>query len=133
MVRDEFLVGRGSGRTTPRDGHLHHVATAIIAIVGRDLDLGQLADVANLDAHTALQAKPQIPEEIAAGKFNTLHTWLKDEIYQHGRKFTAPELIERVTGGPMRIEPYIRYLWEKYGDLYALPVNNAPQANSEHE
>jgi carboxypeptidase Taq len=52
------------------------------------------------------------------GEFGTLHRWLIDNIYQHGRKFTAPELLERVVGGPMSIEPYIRYLREKYGELY---------------
>ena len=50
----------------------------------------------------------------------TLHTWLKEKIYQHGRKYTAPELIERITGGPLSIEPYIRYLRTKYGELYEL-------------
>ena len=69
---------------------------------------------------TALQAHPTIPDEIARGKFDTLHTWLKNNIYQYGSKFTAPELIERVTGGPLRIEPYIAYLRKKYGELYGV-------------
>ncbi len=68
----------------------------------------------------ALQAHPTIPDEIARGKFDTLHTWLKNNIYQYGSKFTAPELIERVTGSPLRIEPYIAYLRKKYGDLYGV-------------
>lgn len=68
----------------------------------------------------ALRAYPDIPNQIRQGEFGTLHTWLKDNIYWHGRKFTAPELIERVTGGPLRIEPYIRYLKAKYGELYHL-------------
>jgi len=68
----------------------------------------------------ALNAHPEISAEIKAGEFDTLHTWLKENIYQHGRKYTAPELIERVTGGPLSIEPYIRYLRTKYGELYEL-------------
>ena len=68
----------------------------------------------------ALQAHPEIPAEIGQGKFDTLHTWMRDNIYQHGSKFTAPELIERVTGGSLRIEPYINYLRTKYGELYSL-------------
>jgi carboxypeptidase Taq len=54
------------------------------------------------------------------GKFSTLHGWLVENIYSQGSKYTAPELIERVTGGPIRIEPYIRYLRNKYGQLYTL-------------
>jgi carboxypeptidase Taq len=69
---------------------------------------------------TALQAHPEIPEGFHQGNFKTLHVWLIENIYQHGRKFTAPELIERVTSGPIRIEPYIRYLKAKYGELYQL-------------
>lgn len=68
----------------------------------------------------ALQAHPDIPAQIKAGQFDTLRTWLTDNIYQHGKKFTANELIERVTGGPLTIEPYIRYLRSKFGELYAL-------------
>jgi carboxypeptidase Taq len=70
----------------------------------------------------ALQAHPQIPAEIAQGKFDTLHNWLKDTIYQYGSKYTAPELIERVTGGGLRVEPLLNYLRKKFGDLYTLPA-----------
>ncbi len=68
----------------------------------------------------ALKAHPEIPTEIGQGKFDTLHTWLRENIYQHGSKFTAPELIERVTGRPLTIDPYISYLQTKYGALYEL-------------
>jgi carboxypeptidase Taq len=68
----------------------------------------------------ALKAHPEIPADIAQGEFGALHGWLRENIYRHGRKFTAPELVERVTGGPMSIEPYIAYLRTKYGELYTL-------------
>ncbi|MFZ2098248.1 MAG: carboxypeptidase M32 [Anaerolineales bacterium] len=68
----------------------------------------------------ALKTHPEIPQEMSQGKFDTLHTWLIDNVYQHGSKFTANELIERVTGGPLSIEPYINYLKTKYGELYQL-------------
>ncbi len=68
----------------------------------------------------ALKAHPGIPTEIGQGEFGTLHSWLKDNVYQHGSKFTANELIERVTGGPLAIAPYIQYLRTKFGGLYSL-------------
>lgn len=68
----------------------------------------------------ALQAHPEIPQQIGQGQFGALHGWLKDNVYTHGAKYTANELIERVTGGPLRIEPYINYLKTKYGELYEL-------------
>lgn len=68
----------------------------------------------------ALQAHPSLPSEIEQGQFDTLHGWLQENIYQHGSKYTADDLIQRVTGGPLTIEPYIRYLRTKFGDLYQL-------------
>ena len=68
----------------------------------------------------AREAHPEIPSEIENGEFATLHGWLKENLYQHGSKYTAPEIIQRVTNGPLSIEPYIAYLRTKYGELYDL-------------
>ena len=80
--------------------------------------LGNIMSAAFFDA--ALRAHPQIPSQVAQGEFGTLLGWLQENIYQHGRKYTANEIVERVTGGPLTIDPYIRYLRGKYGELYAL-------------
>jgi carboxypeptidase Taq len=69
---------------------------------------------------TALREHPEIPDEIATGKFDTLLGWLRDKIYRHGSKFAPTELVRRVTGGAIQIEPYIAYLRAKYGELYQL-------------
>ena len=69
---------------------------------------------------SALETHPEIPDEIEKGEFDTLHNWLKANVYQHGSKYTAPEVIERATGESMTIEPYINYLRTKYGELYSL-------------
>jgi carboxypeptidase Taq len=66
----------------------------------------------------ATAAHPEIPAQIGKGEFGTLRSWLQDNIYAYGSKYTAPELIERVTGGPLRIQPYMAYLREKYSELY---------------
>lgn len=68
----------------------------------------------------ALQAHPEIPDEIAKGKFSTLLHWLQKNIYQHGAKYTTAELLQRVTGGPLSLEPYKRYIETKYSELYGL-------------
>jgi carboxypeptidase Taq len=69
---------------------------------------------------SALQARPEIAAEVEAGEFGALRTWLTENIYRHGRKFTTAELVQRVTGGPLRTEPYVNYLRTKYGELYAV-------------
>lgn len=68
----------------------------------------------------ALQTHPEIPAQMETGDFSTLLRWLQRNIYRHGGKFTADELVAQVTGGPISIEPYIDYLRRKFGALYAL-------------
>jgi carboxypeptidase Taq len=70
----------------------------------------------------ACKAHPTIPAEIARGEFGTLHRWLVDNLYRHGRKFTPNQLIARATGEPMTMQPYLGYLRGKYGELYRLPA-----------
>ncbi|OQY47149.1 MAG: carboxypeptidase [Anaerolineaceae bacterium 4572_78] len=54
----------------------------------------------------ALKTHPEITDEIGAGQFTTLHSWLKENIYRHGQKYTTNELIKRVTGDDsIMVEP----------------------------
>jgi carboxypeptidase Taq len=78
--------------------------------------LGNILSAAFFDA--AVKAHPDIPAQIRAGRFSTLHGWLRKSIYRHGSKYSAPELIQRVTGGPLTIAPYVAYLKTKYEALY---------------
>ena len=68
----------------------------------------------------ALQDESDIPDEIAAGNFDTLRQWLVERIYQHGRKFTVDELTRRVTGESIQSKSYIAYLQAKFSDIYGL-------------
>lgn len=80
--------------------------------------LGNIMSAAFYDA--ALQAHPEISMEIEHGQFGALLGWLRENIYRHGCVFTADEMVERITGGPLRIEPYMDYLRTKYGELYSI-------------
>jgi carboxypeptidase Taq len=68
----------------------------------------------------ALRQHPEIPAQMSQGKFDTLRSWLTENIYQHGSKFTPNELVQRVCGEPLSIVPYIEYLKSKYSELYQL-------------
>jgi carboxypeptidase Taq len=68
----------------------------------------------------AIATHPQILAEIEQGQFATLHNWLKENIYQYGSIYTANELIEQISGGPLVIDPYVDYLRTKFGQLYTL-------------
>ena len=67
----------------------------------------------------AQKAHPDLQDDIRCGEFGTLLGWLRENIHRHGSKLTAADLAERVTGKPLTIEPYMQYLKEKYGALYA--------------
>ena len=103
-----------------RDGVLQdvHWFDGTIGGMFQGYTLGNILSAQFFDA--AQQARPSITDDMQRGEFGALHGWLRDNIYRHGRTFTAAELVERVTGGPLRVEPYIRYLREKYGALYTL-------------
>ncbi|MCS6906328.1 MAG: carboxypeptidase M32 [Anaerolineales bacterium] len=61
---------------------------------------------------------PNLEEQIRRGEFAELLGWLREKIHRHGSKFEAPELVERVTGQAITPQPYIRYLRQKYGEVY---------------
>ncbi len=63
-----------------------------------------------------MKAHPNIPKEIAAGEFEPLHSWLRENLYRHGRKFKPSELVRRVTGEQMNTGPYLSYFRAKYAD-----------------
>ncbi len=103
-----------------RDGVLQdvHWYAGQIGGVFQGYTLGNIMSAQFYEA--AQHAQPGIPQEIAQGQFETLHGWLADNIYQHGSKFTANEIVQRATGQALTIAPYIRYLRTKYGELYSL-------------
>jgi len=80
--------------------------------------LGNMLSVQYYNA--ALADHPDIPEQIARGQFETLHAWLVDKIYRHGRKFTADELTRRVTGQGIQVDDHVAYLRRKVMDVYRL-------------
>ncbi len=67
----------------------------------------------------ACQERPDIPADIAAGRFDGLGQWLVEAVYRHGSKFTAPELIDRLVGR-LSTDAIVRYLREKFGALYEI-------------
>ena len=68
------------------------------------------------EAHFLLAAQPPLRSWL----LTQLLQWLRDNIHRHGSKFTPRELVQRVTGGEMDSLPYMRYLREKYSDIYSL-------------
>jgi carboxypeptidase Taq len=80
----------------------------------------QLGNVISLQIwERAAEAIADIEAKIERGEFGELHEWLRSNVYAHGRKYMPSELLERVVGGPLDAEPYLRYLRAKFGTAVA--------------
>ncbi len=62
--------------------------------------------------------RPGIEEEFARGDFAWLLAWLRENIHTQGRRFSALELVRRVTGEELSPRHLLAYLQERYGTLY---------------
>lgn len=80
--------------------------------------LGNLASVQLWDK--MVEENPNIPDEIAQGKFDTILGWMQEHIHQYGSKYEPQELMVKATGSKITPEPYIQYLKAKYGEIYDL-------------
>ena len=117
---ERYMQDLGVRAPDDRDGVLQDVHWFAGAIGGafQGYTLGNV--LAALFYAQALEAHPEIIAEMEQGTFETLHGWLRQNIYCHGSKFTTSELVERVTGAPLTIKPYHAYLRHKFGELYDL-------------
>jgi carboxypeptidase Taq len=68
---------------------------------------GQLWEKVNADV-------PGLHDQFEEGEFGALSDWLRENLWTHGRKYTPREMVERITGGGLDSEPYLRYLRGKY-------------------
>jgi len=68
--------------------------------------------------YRALELRPDLEEDFARGDFSWLLNWLRENVHAYGRRFSALELVRRVTGAELSPRPLVRYLGERYGALY---------------
>jgi carboxypeptidase Taq len=61
-----------------------------------------------------------LPGAFRCGDFAPLLTWLREHIHKQGQRYTAAELVERVTGKPLSHAAWIGQMRAKYGELYGL-------------
>ena len=75
----------------------------------------QLGNVMSVQIWEAAKAAlPGVDDGFEQGEFRELGTWLRENLYALGRKLTPKETLERVAGGPIDPEPYLRYLRDKF-------------------
>ena len=69
-----------------------------------------------------------LDDDFAAGRFQTLLTWLREEVHAAGRILESDPLVERATGARVTSDWLVESLWERYGGAHGLrrpPVEQA--------
>jgi carboxypeptidase Taq len=59
---------------------------------------------------------PELDDQLERGEFAPLREWLREHVHHHGRTFEPRELLRRITGEELRVEPLVSYLREKLTD-----------------
>ncbi|MBC8163200.1 MAG: carboxypeptidase M32 [Roseiflexaceae bacterium] len=118
--RERFKTDIGITPSDDKDGCLQDVHWFAGPIGGafQGYTLGNILSAQFYEA--ARTATPAVELELPRGQYGALHGWLREHIYRHGSKYTAPEIVARATGQALTIEPYMRYLRTKFGGLYQL-------------
>jgi carboxypeptidase Taq len=52
--------------------------------------------------------------QFARGDFQPLRDWLREKIHRHGQRYTAAELVQRVTGEPLSPKHLLAHLRAKF-------------------
>lgn len=63
---------------------------------------------------------PDVEEQILQGQFADLLNWNRQQLHRFGSKYEAQEMVQRITGSKIDPAPYMRYLTNKYTDIYGL-------------
>jgi carboxypeptidase Taq len=67
-----------------------------------------------------LKEVPDLSARLAKGDLLVVKRWLNENIHRHGRLLLSNELCIKVTGEPLSAQPFIRYLKEKYAEIYGI-------------
>lgn len=112
--RDAYQFTLGISPKTDREGVLQDIHWYTSWLVGmfQSYTLGNI--LSSQIFQTAKQRINGLEEEIEQGNFLPLRSWLTESLYQHGSKYPSMELIKRVTGSTLTIDPYLHYLFHKF-------------------
>ncbi|HEX3725011.1 MAG TPA: carboxypeptidase M32 [Pirellulales bacterium] len=61
-----------------------------------------------------------LAQQFARGEFQPLRDWLIEKIHGHGQRYSALELVRKITGKPLSHAPLVAHLRNKLAPLYGL-------------
>jgi carboxypeptidase Taq len=68
----------------------------------------------------AREELPGLDDALAAGDGTPLRAWLGEHVHRFGRTYPPRELVRRVVGGPIAVQPFLDYLDAKLRPIYGL-------------
>jgi carboxypeptidase Taq len=105
------------------EGHVDGVLQDVhwfSGLVGGAFQGYAIGNVLSVQIRDAAEASlGDLEARFAAGSFEPLHAWLREHLYAFGRRRTPAASIEQLTGAPLTLEPYLRYLHGKFVDSAA--------------
>merc|ERR1719379_2700049 len=85
--------------------------------------LGAMIAVQIYGAAAAALGEATLREQISRGEFAPLREWLRANVHEAGSVPGSPDaLLQGLTGGGVSPQPFLRYLRQKYSQLYELPL-----------
>lgn len=66
---------------------------------------------------------PALETDIQRGCLLPLKDWLNRNIHRYGRQYSSDDLLQRITGCTLSVEPFLSYLRTKIGDVYGFTIN----------
>ena len=70
--------------------------------------------------HQASKDIPKLKQQITKGDNSKLLAWLRENVHQHGRKYTADQLCKRITGESLNVKYFMDYTKKKYKHIYGM-------------
>jgi carboxypeptidase Taq len=69
-----------------------------------------------------LALRPGLEDDFARGDFAWLLGWLRENVHAAARRREPLDLVRHITGQDLSPQPLLRYLKQKYGELYSLSL-----------
>jgi len=67
------------------------------------------------------QDMPNWHQDLAKDGFTMVKDWLGQNVHSLGNLYDPPELIKKITTKELTVEPYLKYLNDKYSRIYKMP------------
>ena len=57
-------------------------------------------------------------DAVKSGNITVVKGWLVENVHKHGNLYDPADLIKKITGRELTVEPFLSYLDDKYSKLY---------------